>query len=371
MQYALQILWWERARYFPGILSVTFAALLVGLQCGLLLGLFSSTSLVLDRTDADIWVGSHGVASVDQGQAIPERHLARLASQPEVKRCEVYLQGRGLWNRPDGSNELCMIVGSRLEEGALGAIRQLTPELRARLTEPRTVVIDESDLGRLGISGVGAMAEISERRVRVVGLVRGLKGLANAYVFCSIQTARELLYLKSDETIYLLGRCPDRAAAAAVVRRFAADQQLSAFTQLDFSRRSRLYWLLKTRAGLAFGWAAILGLIVGTVITGQTLYAATAVNLREYAVLRAMGIPRYRMALVVGWQCLAVGVAGLLLSLPLIFALAGLADLFGIRVLLPGWLLAGMSLTTLVVALVSGLAALRLVLRVEPALLLR
>ena len=28
MQYALQSLWWERGRFFPGILSVTFAALL-------------------------------------------------------------------------------------------------------------------------------------------------------------------------------------------------------------------------------------------------------------------------------------------------------------------------------------------------------
>src|SRR4051812_46073234 len=101
MDYALQTLWYERQRFFPGVLAVAFSALLVGLQFGLLLGLFSTASLVIDRSDADVWVGSYGVGSVDQGQAIPERYLARLAAQPEVERCEIYLQGRGMWVKSD------------------------------------------------------------------------------------------------------------------------------------------------------------------------------------------------------------------------------------------------------------------------------
>ena len=73
--------------------------------------------------------------------------------------------------------------------------------------------------------------------------------------------------------------------------------KISAFTSEGFSIRSRVYWLTKTKAGIALGLAAALGLLVGAVVTYQTLYAATAASLKEYAVLRALGIPRWRMAL--------------------------------------------------------------------------
>lgn len=371
MGYALQTLWYERSRFFPAILAVMFSAVLVALQGGLLLGLFSSSSLAIDRTRADVWVGSSGVRTVDQGQPICERYLARLLAQPEVEHAEVFEQGHGMWVKPDGASELCMIVGSRLGRDALGAIPEPTPELRSRLTEPGTVVVDEGDLPRLGIPGVGATAEISERRVRVVGLVHGLKGLANAYIFCSLRTARALLDLKPEETTYLLARCRTPEEAARVVGRFRGAPNLSAFTRDDFSRQTRMYWLTKTKAGLALGWTAVLGLLVGAVITGQTLYAATAANQREYATLRALGISRSRLVRAVAWQCLAVGVVGVLLALPSAYALAGLAAVVGANVILPGWLLGGMAAVTLAVSLASGLAALRLLLSVEPALLLR
>src|SRR5262249_60498804 len=88
------------------------------------------------------------------------------------------------------------------------------------------------------------------------------------------------------------------------------DHKLSAFTSASFSLHSRLHWLTKTKAGIALGLAAALGLLVGAVVTSQTLYAATAAQLREYAVLRAMGIPRWRMALTVLAQSFWVGAAG-------------------------------------------------------------
>src|SRR5207244_1592473 len=110
----------------------------------------------------------------------------------------------------------------------------------------------------------------------------------------------------------------------------------SAFTREEFSRRSRLHWLLKTKAGIALGYAAALGLLVGAVVTSQTLYGATAASLRQFAVLWALGIPRWRMAALVLSLSFWVGVIGLVLSLPAILVVAQGADLLGVPVLLPG-----------------------------------
>src|SRR5262249_18225783 len=131
-------------------------------------------------------------------------------------------------------------------------------------------------------------------------------------------------------------------------------------------------WLLKTRAGIALGIAAALGLLVGAVVTSQTLYAATAASLREYAVLRALGIPRWRMAAAVLAQSFWVGIIGIALALPVIYLVSQGTDLLGgAKVRLPYWLVGGTSLVTMAMAMISGLLALRSLRLIEPAILLR
>src|SRR5262249_40826923 len=102
MSYSLATLWHDRQRYVPGVLAVGFSALLIALQCGLLLGLFSITSIPVDHTSADIWVGSPEVLSVDLGQRIPESFLLRVLENPGVEAAELYAQGFAYWGKPGG-----------------------------------------------------------------------------------------------------------------------------------------------------------------------------------------------------------------------------------------------------------------------------
>src|SRR4029079_8347035 len=126
---------------------------------------------------------------------------------------------------------------------------------------------------------------------------------------------------------FILAKCRDKADAPKVVERLKDfPHKIAAFTTEGFSLRSRVYWLTKTKAGIALGLAAGLGLLVGAVVTYQTLYAATASSLKEYAVLRALGIPRCRMALTVVAQSFWVGLFGIALALPAIFALAAVGN---------------------------------------------
>jgi putative ABC transport system permease protein len=372
MAYSLTTLWHERQRYIPGILAVGFSALLIALQCGLLLGLFSISSMPVDRGKAEVWMGSPGVLAVDLGRPIRQGYLARMAALPEIERCEIYLQGFAYWSKNDGGSELCMVIGSRLGNDALGAVDKLDEDLRARLTEPNAIVIDESDKARVGVKAIGDRAEITGIHVRVVGFTTGLKSLAGPYVFCSVSTAHQLLRLLPDQVTYVIGKCKDPADAPLVAERLRNEHKdVSAFTKNEFSYRSRMHWLTKTKAGIALGYAAALGLLVGGVVTSQTLYAATAASLREFAVLRALGIPRWRMGLLVMAQSFWVGVIGVALALPTAYGLAEVADFLTVQVLLHWWLLTGAAAITMTMALGSGLLALRSLRKVEPATLLR
>lgn len=371
MSYSLTTLWFDRARYLPGVLAVGFSALLIALQFGLLIGLFSITSLPIDHTQADLWVGAPEVQSVDLGRPVRENYLARVQANPEVLKCEHYVQGFAYWSTSNGANGLCMVIGSRLFPDSMGKIRELSPELAEKLSEPGAVVVDESDLERLGVKGVGDTAEVNFHRVRVVGLTKGIKSLAGPYVFCSINTSQKLLRLLPEQFTYVLAKCQDPKDAAIVAKRLMDQGSISAFTANDFSLKSRMHWLVKTKAGIALGYAALLGLLVGAVVTSQTLYAATAASMKEFAVLRAMGIPRWRLASLVMSQAFWVGIIGVGFSIPAVHGLAALAEYAGGNVELPIWLQVGACIVTLFMAVGSGIVALRSLRQVEPAMLLR
>ena len=215
VSYSLATIWHERKRFLPGILAVAFSSLLILFQAGLLVGQFSLTSTPVDHTSADVWVGHPMDMSVDLGRPIPDRWLSYVAVQPEVVRVERYVIGLIVVDRADGRSELCTVIGSDLRDDAMGAVRELTPELRRMLSEPGAVVADELELGRLGFTGVGDVAEVMGRRVRLVGVVHGLKSLAAPYLFCSLETSHNLFQgIDLDQTIFILARCqnPDSAA---------------------------------------------------------------------------------------------------------------------------------------------------------------
>ena len=227
--------------------------------------------------------------------------------------------------------------------------------------------VDASELGRLGIHGPGVHAEVLGRRVRVVGLVNGYKSLAGPYVFCSVETARELVRCPHDQSTYLLAKVKPGVDPYDVKLKLSRYEHMSAFTTDELSTRSRIHWLTTTKAGIAVGFTALLGLLVGAVVTSQTLYAATVASQREFATMRAMGIPRWRLKLAVLNQAFWVGAFGILVSVPPTLLLAEGANQLGTQVRLHPIVVGIAGVTTLLMAIISGLAALRSLQGVDPA----
>jgi putative ABC transport system permease protein len=376
MSYALQTLWHERSRYASGVLAVTFSAVLIALQCGLLLGLFKITSIPIDNTSADLWVGSTAVPSVDLGKPIPTSYLSRVEGVPGVTSVELYVANFANFTRSNGGTELCFLLGSSTDYGSAGAATMLSREQLDALTMPDSIIVDESDLKRLGYEdNPDGKMKINGKEVRLVGTVKGLKSLAAPWVFCSLYTARHLLgfLLPADHVTYLLARCdsPARAKQVAAELRAQYGSDMGAYTAEEFSYESRKYWLFRTKAGIAIGYAAFLGLIVGAVITAQTLYSATTANAKEFAILLALGIPRWRISLMVLAQSFWVGIIGVALAYPMCQGLRYAARQVGADVDLRWEVLLGTAIVTVGMALVSGLAALRSVRQIEPMSLLR
>jgi putative ABC transport system permease protein len=93
----------------------------------------------------------------------------------------------------------------------------------------------------------------------------------------------------------------------------------------------------------------------------------TAASQREFATLRAMGIPGWRLKLNVLAQSFWVGLFGIMVAAPITLFLAEGANSLGTNVRLHPWIVIAAAAITMTMAIGSGLAALRSFQSVDPA----
>ena len=376
LPYGLKMLVREPVRSLPAVLAITFSAVLVACQAGMLLGFLETASRPIDRNSADLWACSRDGSALGFGHPIEEAWYARLASQPEVTQVEPYVFGFTMWHRAAGPVEQCVVVGSRLNEGAIGALWDLGPRERVLLGQPGAVALYDPERKLLNLErGVGAVGEINGRRVQVVAILRGeVKGAGLIpSVICSLRTAYQIVPgLRPGEVTHLIARCHRPEDAPLVASRLRhRHPDMATFTREEMSEQTRTYWLKKTRAGTVLTLSALLALAVGSVVTGQTFYSATAASWRELAVLRALGIPSWRVVGMLLGQALTVALAGVLAAIPVTATLVRIGEEFGIQTLMPAWVIIGVAVLMFAMAAAAGLVALRSLRFVEPAALLR
>lgn len=364
----------EWRRFLPAVLAVAFAGLLVQVQLSLLLGMFGSISVYIDRSTADLWVGYPGTQSVDLARPIPGKVENSLRMHPAVRGVERFTWTVGDWRRPDGGKLGAVLIGVDPHPSAMTFATLLTPALRQQLLVPGNVLVDESDLDKLGVT-LGGDAELSGKRVRVAATVKGMRAMGGANVLSSLATARGLdSDLRHDSTDYFLVRLYNPQDAEAVrdaLQPTGSFKPYQVWTAEEFSVQSQAYWLLESGAGSGFLFSSALGLLVGIVITSQTLMGAIVAALREYATLRALGVSSASLRAVVVEQSFWVGLTGLLITGVLGTLLTLAARSAHIAVEVPPWGCIATAMLVLSIALLSGLAALRALNQAEPFSLLR
>jgi putative ABC transport system permease protein len=360
-------------RYLAAVLAVTFSGLLVVVQLALLLGMFATVSVAIDRSGADLWIGARNTPSVDLGRPLPYGADARAWAHGGVDRVERYVSVPGDLRRADGATMTVIINGIDTDPNGLAFSRLLSPEQRELLRQPHAVLIDSADLGKLRVA-LGGSIEINGRRATIAGAVEGLRAIGGINAVASFATLRSLAPEAAHQTTFYLVRVKPGTSVARVAEEISDGARVprySVWTAEAFSFQSQTYWLLESGAGIGSGFASLLAMLVGLVITSQTLSGAILATIREFAALRALGVSHASLRAVVIEQALWVGIAGLIVTALLTGAMAWLGHVARVAMSYPWWMLLAAAAALMTIAVVSGLLALRPLLRAEPALLLR
>jgi putative ABC transport system permease protein len=357
----------ERVRFAVTVTGVVFAVVLMAVQTGLLYGFATTASSLVDRAGADIWIAAHGVRNVDQTVAIDQSYRFRAMAIEGVASAEKYIVGYADWRRPDGGSESVIMVGFDLTTGT-GGPWQVVAGRVDDLREADAVMIDELYRDTLGVTRLGQSVEIGGRRARVVGFTRGIRTFTQSpYVFTSFKNAQSFSGLSERQTSYVLVKVDpafDKGAVEAELRAKLSDADV--MRTADFAGRTQSFWLLTTGAGVAVLTAAFLGLLVGLVITGQTLYAETIDRLPQYAMLRAMGASSRYLCGIIARQAVMAGTLGYLAGITLAAGLVFLGRNGSAALLLPPGLAALLAIVTLLMCSGGAILSFRKVMSLEP-----
>jgi putative ABC transport system permease protein len=367
---------YEWRKFLPAVLAVAFSGLLLMMMTALMFGIFSSAGVYVSKSDGDLWAGSPGTQSVELGRPVPRDTEVWLGLDPAVVSVEPFQWIDGDWHGPiDRGSVSVFVSGIDPAPNRMMFARVLTSEQRAKLFEPASVIVDAADLPKLGL-GIGGKATLNGHVVKIVAAANGLRALGGVNIVTSIATARNLLGdpADRDKVAYYLARLTPGADPVAVRNRLiavGARHGFTVWTKDEFARDAATYWIFETGAGLGFVFLTIIVFIVGIVITSQTLFAAVASSVREYAMLNALGAGIAALRRVILEQAFWVGTAGILLGglVSLLVTVIGSGQ--DVPIAFDYATGAACAALVMALALISGLLSVGAINDLEPANLLR
>lgn len=373
----------DKIRLAVTLTGITFAVVLVVVELGLFLGFSTTTSSLIDRSGADLWIASKRVPYIEQGTPFSERKLYQVRATPRVALAEKYIARFASWKRPDGGHESVQVVGFNVDQlnvaddgtfsKLMGGPWNVTSGSVADLNAPDAVLVDDLYWKKLGITHVGEVFEINGYRARVVGTTHGIRSFTTSpYVFTTFKNAQDFTNLREDQTVFILVRALRGVSIQQLQHNLQSRlRDVDVLTTAQFSSMTRSYWMFTTGAGVAVLLAALLGLVVGIVVVTQTIYATTMDHLREYGTLKAIGAPNSYVYRVILQQAGMSAVMGYALGITVsIFVVRG-AEHGGAAILLP-WPMATLIFgLTLLMCGIAAAVSINKVTHLDPAMVFR
>ena len=378
MSLALSTLIYEWRRYLAAIIALAFSGLLILAEVGMFVGIGKSFTATIDRSPADIIVTASKSESLMNGDSgLPRRVMPLLYLNPEVIQvADLAGQGAAFRNIPKPGQKVkqdfVQLMAVDLQPGAVTWPTDYGADIRLALSEPFSVVMDESALKQLGVK-LGDKAILNGHTIKIRAVLHNYANIN-----------RPMLILSRD-TLTLL-QPPDPARSGALMVRIrhpeqsilVRDQlntmgkgQFRAWTRNELARANDSALMKEQIIGLMMNFTIILGVFIGVGITWQTLRGAILANIKEFASLRALGVSVGSLRRIVLELAFWVGVVGLMTTAVFVWGVAALGKAGGVPMSFPASYILGAVALLMFIALGSGMLSLGILKKSQPADLLR
>jgi putative ABC transport system permease protein len=361
----------DRLRFVASLIGVVLSVVLVMVQMGLYFGFSRMVTTMIDHASTDLWVVANGAKCFEDLSILNMSKRNPVLAIDGVAEVIPVLVGFSAWLLPDGTMTPVFVVGSDVTTGGLTPWNVVAGSAQS-VSASGVVAIDRTYRQRLGVSDVGAAAEIRGLPVTVGAVTDGIRSFTTTpYVFADLEGARSYIGLPTPLVSHFLVRLKPQADVERVRQDIMTNVSgIQALTPGQFAEQSRSFWLFGTGAGAALFAGAILSIIVGTAIVAQTLYSSAKDHLYEFATLRAMGASNTYIYQVIISQALLSAVIGFVVAALIGGAVVYFTEKSPLQVAIAPSLMVGLFFLTVVMCVVSAIAAILRVVRVDPAIVL-
>jgi putative ABC transport system permease protein len=362
----------DKVRFAVALAGISFAVVLITVQIGVYLAFRANVSVLIDHTEADIWVTAHGLENFDFGRPFSEKKLYEVRSVPGIAWAEKFLLVFGYWKTPGGSQETVQMVGYD-PDTLIGAPWDIVQGNPRDVKYFNSVFYDEAETNRLGNIPIGGETEINNHRVRVAGIVRGARSfIQSPYIFTSFKNALNLSFVNKGNTVYVLVKVAPGYDPKDVKDRIRDTvKDVEVFTTPEFSKKTEDYWMINTGTGVALLAVALMGLVIGTVIVANTIYTSTTEHLKEFGTLKAIGASNWDLYRIIIEQALINSGIGFVVGMGMSYLVIQGFKRGHLQILLPATVLAGIFILTVLMCLWSSVLSIFKVTRIDPALVFK
>ena len=359
----------DRLRLVATVIGIVFSIVLVTVQAGLYLSFERMVTVMIDHASADLWIVPRGTKCFEDPSLLDDRERFRALAVEGVASATPLVIGFAQWKTSLGGTTPVFVIGSDPRDDGLHPW-DVIEGARESLSVPGTVAVDRSYFDRLETTGFGANAEIGDHKVQITAVTNGIRSFTTTpYVFTALDRARIYTGTAANKASYFLIKLSPGADVATLANRLrAAVPDAEVLTPQEFRNRSSHFWLFDTGAGFALFAGALLGMIVGTVIVAQTLYSSTKDHLNEFATLRAIGSSGGYIHKVIILQALLSAVIGFCIAALVGFIVVRATADTALPVVMTPTMTAGLFVLTVAMCVLSAVAAIVKVMRIDPAM---
>jgi putative ABC transport system permease protein len=298
----------DRKRLVTALAGVSFGVMLMLFQLGVYKAIMEMVIRPIRALDGELMVISRNFEYLYAAERFPERRIYQVLADREVASVHPLLMSFVRWRNPDTGVDREMVVYGMHP----GKNPFRIPEIAAQsmvCANPEGILFDEmstSDFGPVPDrfrKGGAFYCEVNGRRVKVQGLFAMGQTLASSgHALTGIETLLRLSEIPQHHcnvgVIKLQPGADPRAAAARLTHLLPADVEV--VTSSELAKREQQYWEKRTPVGFITLAGMLIAMVVGAVIVYQILYTDINDHMREYATLKAMGLPdMFFMGLVV------------------------------------------------------------------------
>jgi putative ABC transport system permease protein len=321
LRVALKMLTGNRAKYTGLLFGITFTSFLVTFALSYFAGFMTNGfALVSENPEADVWVMDPAVNSTEHTTNIPSSALDQVRSIDGVRSAVPLALGSAQVRFPNGAFQTFQVIG--IDGPTLSGL----PLLRGGVARSVLRTPDAAVVGAGGTSGklqtpllradqwprqprlnvptrrlrAGDVVLVNDHRVRIAGLARALPRYPpRPLLYTTYANAGRILLPERHLTTFVLAKAARGVDPVALAKRIAARTGLRARTAYQFTEDTVRWFFINSEDVGDIASMITIAMLVGFGVTGVMLYMFTEENLKQYAVLKAMGAtPRLLLTMI-------------------------------------------------------------------------